>query len=586
MLAKLVLAFIFASGLASAQTSNPGGPVQSLSEGISSITATDQGTSGVMSIQTDTSILSIQTDTVPGSDDSTVSPTPSSTSPVSSSATETSSSSSETASTSSSASDAEGAAPRETGYVLAAAAGLNHFMSLSAWSQIAAAFLLNFCTLGLNNSYGVFQSYYESNTLSYTSPSAISWIGTTQGFLLSVIGLVSGPLFDRGYIWPLLLVGTILNVLGLICTSFTEQYPWVFISFGVLSGLGSGALYVPANALVETYFSTPTPMATGLAMSGSSIGGMVYPILFRLLQDRIGFGWTCRVLAIINLVLLIVCCLLIKWRGKMAQQPEHGLFDKRIVRDWKLVLFGGCALLMNMGIDTPFFFIPSFAQENLKLSATAGDSLLSGLNGSSLVGRLFLSWLATSRFDPICLWQFSIFAASGMLFSWFAIENLAGMIVFIILYGIFVGGLVSLIPASVRKIRPEAHLFGARLGLVEGFQGVGYLVGPPISGAIRDTSAGYLGVSLFTGSLYFVLSLVVGAFTWRRASRLGCEESPDEDIELRPIKAAGWTPSRVSSEEIHNNDLRPRYDRASTWSGPKVPFDDASEFRRARANSW
>ncbi|KAI2784212.1 hypothetical protein F4815DRAFT_454976 [Daldinia loculata] len=109
------------------QTSNPGGPVESLSS------AADQGTTGVLSIQTDTSVSlsiqtdtsvspTIQTDTVISSITSAVSPTTSG-SDTQSPTTETSgASSSEASSVSTSSSDAGAAYPQETGFALAAAA--------------------------------------------------------------------------------------------------------------------------------------------------------------------------------------------------------------------------------------------------------------------------------------------------------------------------------------------------------------------------------------------------------------------------------------------------------------------------------
>ncbi|KAI1095539.1 hypothetical protein F5B19DRAFT_439907 [Rostrohypoxylon terebratum] len=94
--------------LASAQTSNPGGPVQSLSS------ATDQSTS---------SILSIQTNTVVSNTGTTVSIT--SQSETGSTTTDIASSSSSPSSLSSSVSGAGAAVPQETGYALAVvAAGL------------------------------------------------------------------------------------------------------------------------------------------------------------------------------------------------------------------------------------------------------------------------------------------------------------------------------------------------------------------------------------------------------------------------------------------------------------------------------
>ncbi|KAI1416462.1 MFS general substrate transporter [Hypoxylon sp. FL1857] len=379
-----------------------------------------------------------------------------------------------------------------------------------AWSQVVACFFINFCTLGIGNSFGAFQSYYQHNLLDSYSSSSISWIGTTQGFLLCVVGIVSGPLFDKGYIRPLMFVGTALNVLGLSATSFANGYPWIFLSFGVALGLGCGLLYVPAQAIVQTYFTKKGPLATGISMSGSSIGGIIYPVLFHQLQESIGFAWTCRVFAIINAFLLLISCFLIRPRKIPEADPTSSPFNWRILRDWKLFLFGGTALLLNITIDVPFFFVPTFVQDRLKLSPVVGDSLLSGLNASSLAGRLFLGWLA-GYLQPLDVWHSCILISSILLYCWSTIGNLAGMIAFVILYGTLVGGLISLIPSSIRDIWPDPSLLGTRIGLVEGFQGVGYLVGSPIAGAILESPASYLGVSIFCGTLYVVQFLLTAS---------------------------------------------------------------------------
>ncbi|KAI0839707.1 MFS general substrate transporter [Hypoxylon sp. FL0890] len=376
-----------------------------------------------------------------------------------------------------------------------------------AWSQVIASFFINFCTLGLGNSFGTFQSYYEHNLLdSYTS-SNISWIGTTQGFLLCIVGIVSGPLYDKGYIRPLLYVGTTLNVLGLLATSFAYQYQWVLLSYGVALGLGCGVLYVPAQAIIQAYFSKKGPLATGIAMSGSSIGGIIYPVLFRQLQDNIGFAWTVRVFAIIGACLLLTSCLLIRPRKTPKTEPTTGPFNWRLLLDWKIWLFGGSALLLNIAIDVPFFFVPTFVQDRLNLSPAVGDSLLAGMNASSLAGRLFLGWVA-GHFKPLNIWHYCILAASILLYCWSTVGNLAGIIAFIIVYGFLVGGLISLIPSAVRDIWPDPSVLGTRIGLIEGFQGTGYLVGSPIAGAILESPASYLGVSIFCGSLYVVQFLL------------------------------------------------------------------------------
>lgn len=64
--------------------------------------------------------------------------------------------------------------------------------------------MLTSCARGFTLTYGAFQAYYKTTLLSSSSPSAISWIGTVQAWLLIVIGVMSGPLFDLGYFRPML----------------------------------------------------------------------------------------------------------------------------------------------------------------------------------------------------------------------------------------------------------------------------------------------------------------------------------------------------------------------------------------------
>jgi hypothetical protein len=69
---------------------------------------------------------------------------------------------------------------------------------LWAWLQVVGAFMVLFNTWGILNTFGVFQTYYESGALFDESSSNISWIGSLQAFFVLVGGIFSGPIYDRG----------------------------------------------------------------------------------------------------------------------------------------------------------------------------------------------------------------------------------------------------------------------------------------------------------------------------------------------------------------------------------------------------
>lgn len=56
-----------------------------------------------------------------------------------------------------------------------------------AWLQVIGSFFLWFNTWGLVNTFGVYQTYYQLDLLSSSTPSEISWIGSLQVFLLMVL---------------------------------------------------------------------------------------------------------------------------------------------------------------------------------------------------------------------------------------------------------------------------------------------------------------------------------------------------------------------------------------------------------------
>jgi MFS family permease len=122
------------------------------------------------------------------------------------------------------------------------------------------------------NTFGAYQTYYQSGILSSSSPSDISWIGSVQAFLLMLVGALTGPIYDAGYFRALLSVGSFAVVFGFMMLSLCSTYWQVILAQGICVGLGAGCLFVPSVAILSTYFSTRIATAMGLAAAGSSLG--------------------------------------------------------------------------------------------------------------------------------------------------------------------------------------------------------------------------------------------------------------------------------------------------------------------------
>lgn len=358
-------------------------------------------------------------------------------------------------------------------------------------------FLLTFVlSRGIINAFGTFQAYYETDILSSFSPSEISWIGTLQGFLLLVIGVLSGPLYDLGYLRGLMFAGTGFIFLGFLLAGEVNSYFGVILSLSLMVGLGCGCLFIPSLAIVAPYFTTKRPLATGITAAGGSFGGVLFPIAFKQTLDHVGYSWGCRVLAFMVLGTQIVPFILLEPLSMPKQKRK--LFEPHALKVPSFLLYSIALFFVFAGLYVPFFFVSSYAEEELGVDTTMGFYLLSIMNAGSFFGRIGLNLLANRLGSmPVCI---ACILLSGVLaFLWIPVHTFAGFVVWGIIYGVFSGAVVSLVSTAMVAISSDLSKFGTRLGMASGFAGFGLLVGSPIAGAILTSHLSWEGTQVFTG---------------------------------------------------------------------------------------
>ncbi|KAL2360790.1 hypothetical protein RJZ56_006337 [Blastomyces dermatitidis] len=138
----------------------------------------------------------------------------------------------------------------------------------------------------------VFQAFYELDLLATRSSSDISWIGSTQAFLMFIISMIVGPIVDAGYLRLLLGIGSLLTVLGIFMTSLCNEYWQVFLAQAITMGLGFGYLYVPTPTIVSQYFHTSTTLAMGASSAGGALDRTAFKdVPYILLNIGLIFGF-------------------------------------------------------------------------------------------------------------------------------------------------------------------------------------------------------------------------------------------------------------------------------------------------------
>ncbi|KAJ5526721.1 MFS general substrate transporter [Penicillium frequentans] len=384
---------------------------------------------------------------------------------------------------------------------------------LQAWLQVLGSWILFANTWGLTNSFGVFETFYTEDLLKSSSASAISWIGSIQLFLTMVIGVLAGWILDAGYLQALLITGTFLEVFGMFMTSLCTKYWQVLLAQGICVGLGSGLLGLTSVAVIPLYFSKKRMIATGIAATGSSLAGIIYPIMMRRLFVSMGFPWAVRALAFLMLGCLVICCAIMKLRPRAC--PSTLLLDFKHFRDSPYMAFVAAFTLMMASVYVPFFYIQKYALQ-LKIDDDMAFYLLSMMNATSLIGRIGPNLLA-DHFGGLTVMAPACFLSAVVLFFWRFTLDLPGLIAIALFYGLISGGMVSLPAAIIANISSKPSELGARIGLAYTIAAFGALIGNPIAGAClrpsgassSDVQREFQGAWIFAGAFMLLSTACV-----------------------------------------------------------------------------
>ncbi|KAI0469980.1 major facilitator superfamily domain-containing protein [Xylariaceae sp. FL0804] len=379
---------------------------------------------------------------------------------------------------------------------------------LTAWLQVLGGFMIFFNTWGLLNTFGVFQTYYESGQLFTASSSNISWVGAIQSYFVLLGGLVTGRLYDQGYLRSLIVVGAFGVVFGHMVLSLCHTFWQVLLAQGFVIGLGAGAMFTPGLAVIPSYFRKRMGLAIGLCASGSSMGGIIYPIVFYRLINNIGFGWSVRVLGFIALVTLLVPIAVLKQR--VTPPGARAIFDWSIFTDLPFMFFIFGGLLGYIGLYVVFFYISYLGESTGILNESLSFYIIPILNAASMFGRTAPNAVAdyTGPFNMVIPGA----AICGILtFSLIAVNSKAGIIIIAIFFGFFSGVYIGMPPVLAVSLTEDKSKIGTRIGMAFAIIGLGVFAGGPGSGAIlalNSTGDNWTGVWIFGGVVFFGSAVV------------------------------------------------------------------------------
>ncbi|UNI25007.1 hypothetical protein JDV02_010716 [Purpureocillium takamizusanense] len=318
-------------------------------------------------------------------------------------------------------------------------------------------------------------------------------------------GPLAGKLTDEFGPRVPILIGSLLHVFGLMMTSLSKEYYQIILSQSICSGLGCSFLFYPSITALGTWFLKHRALAFGIITAGSSIGGVVLPIMVNHLIARIGFGWAMRTTSFVFLGLLTIGNLTIKSRLPPSRRKFRLADFVTPFSETPFLLLTIASSVIYLGAFLPFNFIIVQAKAE-GMSTQLASYMVPIVNAASTFGRIIPAHFGDKYgvFNVMIL--MTILSGISILAIWLPAHSNAPLITFGAIYGFASGCTLSIIPAMVATIS-DASKLGTRNGSLYAFAAIGTLIGSPIGGAITNAQGGqFSGLIVFCG-----VCLLVGA---------------------------------------------------------------------------
>ncbi|GKZ91195.1 hypothetical protein AnigIFM59636_003393 [Aspergillus niger] len=411
---------------------------------------------------------------------------------------------------------------------------------------VAAGFIVMITTCAFVFSFGVYQSLYEEMAREPNTPftgsttALIDLIGTLAIALMSMAGPFAMSWAKLFSPQAVIIAGGWVFGIAYILASFSKALWHFALTQGLLLGIGTCMAYVPTMAVAPTWFTKRRGLAMGVIISGTGVGGMIWPPALRAMISHVGFRNALRISGCISLTTVTAAGSILRWEPKFHEQVKLQaagasrssrarpkwiqlfsvpLVNWRVARSKRFTAQALGCFLQSAGYSTPLFFYAAYAQA-LGYSATTAANFITLSNASNFVSRIIIGYAADKLGRINALAATTLLSTVAVFAFWLPSSLVSSaaahglFIVFTILYGAFASAYISLFPASLVELFGVQH-FTSVNGALYLVRGVGALLGTPLTGLLIPR-----GSALTESGIYERAAITVGVLLF--AATVAC----------------------------------------------------------------
>ena len=448
-----------------------------------------------------------------------------------------------------------------------------------AWVVAVCTMFCIVCSWGPNSGYGVFLSYYISHdTFKGATQYDYSLIGGLVMFFAQGMAPISVMTYRVFGFYICCFLGVFIQSCGYILASFATKLWQLYLTQGVLVGLGFVFIYIPPTVVLATYFKKYRAFAFGIAVGGAGVGGVLFSLsVNKVIEDTGNQRWALRMCCFVTLAIAIVAILMIRPRddntpikqrlnANYIKEAAKVIFNFKLFKKIPIMVLALWYGIVMLGYILMLFSISSFASL-IGLLSKQGTSATAIMNAGQAIGRPIIG-ISGDKVGRSNLVAGVCLVSSILLWAfWINVNSYGSLCAFSIVIGLFIGvGPVSCQPLAADILESPKDLPAAWAGLnmiVSFF----CLTAEVIALAMRKPQLPkpFLHIQIFSGACFFfcfLLVLIVREALVRNRLKARLEHlkmgSPNQGTE--DSTKSGETEGYLPEEEILRNRAQ-RYER-------------------------
>ncbi|CAH1792529.1 unnamed protein product [Owenia fusiformis] len=416
------------------------------------------------------------------------------------------------------------------------------------WFIVLLSMFAHIITYGVSWTVGVFFVLFLNAF--HATKGVTAWAGSLNTACLYIVGPVSSILINKFGCRPVVILGGAIAAVGLGTSALATNIYHLYISFGVVTGVGFGIAYIPYLVIVNHYFHKKRSIAVGIAVSGIGFGSFIYPPLIETLTHHYGWRGMLIILSGITLNLCVIGAFMRPFKDmdqhKNQMKVKERVFNIDIFRSLDFLLLCLNNLLFSFGLSGVYSHLSEYSLV-MGIGGPESSMLFSVIGISNLIGRFMIGFIGSHPVTNAILLYIGAFSVSAIATLCLPLFTQYGTLIsYAVIFGWSSASFGVLLPGITCKFLGLEEL-ASGYGVLLPFNAIGTMLGGPVAGFLYDILHSYNASFIVLGSAMLLSAVLMVVPYWRERRR------PESILNVDPIKKV--KPNVLLDETHHESDL-------------------------------